>query len=151
MGILFCWQIGAASSERPEATSPSTATTLSREISFRTIVADSPGFGLVVLGNQFDLLAQHAAGGVDLIDRPASVPLCDDCPNAASLPVNEANSPTLITLPSAADWSADFLQPVAMRTTPSISTGRKQNHFFIVISCLKSLTAKAEHPAGRLN
>ena len=44
IGILFCWQIGAASSERDEATSPSTATTLSLEINLRTTVADWPAF-----------------------------------------------------------------------------------------------------------
>ena len=42
IGILFCWQIGAASSDFYDATSPSTATTLSCEISFRTIVAGCP-------------------------------------------------------------------------------------------------------------
>ena len=42
MGMWFSWQMGAASSDLEEATSPSTATTLSSEMSFRTIVAGSP-------------------------------------------------------------------------------------------------------------
>ncbi len=43
-GILFSWQIGAASIERLEATSPSSATTPSREINFCAMVLDSPDF-----------------------------------------------------------------------------------------------------------
>ena len=44
IGILLCWQIGAASRERLDATSPSTATTLSRETNLFTTVAGSPAF-----------------------------------------------------------------------------------------------------------
>jgi hypothetical protein len=43
MGIPACWQIGAASNEREEATSPKSATMWSLEIIFRTTVAASPG------------------------------------------------------------------------------------------------------------
>ncbi len=41
-GILLSWQTGAASNERPDATSPSSAITPSREISFLAMVLDSP-------------------------------------------------------------------------------------------------------------
>ena len=42
IGTPFCWQIGAASSDRLEATSPNTATTPSFEISLFTTLAGSP-------------------------------------------------------------------------------------------------------------
>ena len=43
-GIFAVWQMGAASRVRPEVSSPRTAMTLSREMSFLTTVADSPAF-----------------------------------------------------------------------------------------------------------
>ena len=42
IGIFAAWAIGAASSERLEATSPRMATTPSREISLLTMLAGSP-------------------------------------------------------------------------------------------------------------
>src|SRR5258708_1781970 len=46
----------------------------------------------------------------------SKVPLCDDCPNAASLPVSDANSPTLISLCPLPDLS----QPVVVNTRSEI-------------------------------
>ncbi len=68
MGILFCWQMGAASRDFDEATSPSTATTLSCEISLRTMVAGCPAMGLIVLGDELDLFPSTPPRFVDFLD-----------------------------------------------------------------------------------
>ena len=96
IGILLCWQIGAASSDRLDATSPSTATTLSCAISFRTIVAGWPAcdWSSSVISFSFFPSTPPAA----LISSNAScVPLCEDWPKLALPPVSEANSPILIS------------------------------------------------------
>jgi hypothetical protein len=43
IGTWLACAMGAASRDRPEATSPRMATTLSRVMSFLAMVADSPG------------------------------------------------------------------------------------------------------------
>ena len=130
IGTLAFWQIGAASSERPDATSPSTAMTLSREMSLRTTLADSPCLDCVssVMRSNFRPSTPPAALSSSMA---SSVPLCDDWPNVASLPVSEANSPTLMTalaepfppsLPLLA--SSGFLQAVRMEPVETAIAAR---------------------------
>ena len=69
IGILFCWQIGAASSDLDEATSPRTATALSCEIEFANDGRRLAGLGLVVFGDQLELFPEDSSRGVDLVDR----------------------------------------------------------------------------------
>src|SRR5271170_5821174 len=109
IGILFSWQIGAASSERDDATSPRIATTPSLEINLRTTVAGWPAceWSSSVSNRNFPPRTQPAALRSSIA---ICVPMCDDWPNVASLPVSDANSPILISSPPAA-VSEDFLQP----------------------------------------
>ncbi len=114
-GIFSVWQIGAASSVRPEVISPSTATTLSREMSFLTTVADSPAFdwSSSVSSSSWRPRTPPPA----LISSIASkVPLCAFWPNTASLPVSEANSPILM-VSWAATVAASTTVPRASRDT----------------------------------
>src|SRR5881394_182630 len=84
--------------DRDEATSPSTAITPSREMSFLTTVAGSPA--LDWSSSWISSIFLPSTPPAALTSWMAnSVPWCDICPNVASFPVNEANSPTLIVPP----------------------------------------------------
>src|SRR5690242_3437026 len=128
--------MGAASRERPDATSPRTATTLSREISLRTMVADSPA--LVWLSSVISSTFFPSTPPDALISSIASaVPLCEDCPKAASLPVSEANSPTLIVSDEAPPPLESLLQP--HKVSAAVRAGHAKDrislcHFFISVS-----------------
>src|ERR1700677_2996242 len=119
MGIWFCWQTGAASSERDEATSPRMATTPSSEISLRTSVEGWPACDWSSSVINWNCLPNTPPAALRSSTARA-VPMWDDCPNAASLPVSEANSPTLMAVaallpllpPLSADDDEDLLQPV---------------------------------------
>src|SRR5215204_6411405 len=69
-------------------------------MSLRTTVADSPGVERVssVINSSFLPNTPPALLRSSIANN---VPLCEELPNAASLPVREANSPTGIELPSA--------------------------------------------------
>src|SRR5258706_348292 len=98
IGTLFVWHVGAASIERDDATSPSTATTLSFAINFFTTVEASPC--LDWSSSVISLIFLPRTPPALLTSSMArAVPLCDISPKVASLPVSEANSPILITLP----------------------------------------------------
>src|SRR5688572_24273404 len=87
--------MGAASSERPEETSPIRATTLLREISFLAAVADSPA--LVWLSSYASSSGRPSTPPAALISSIAiTIPWWEVWPKPASLPVSEAYSPTLI-------------------------------------------------------
>ena len=94
-GILAAWAMGAASRVRPEVISPRMTTTLSREISFLTTVADSPGFdwSSSVMSSRVRPRTPPAALDSSMARR---VPLLTFWPKTASLPVIEANSPSLM-------------------------------------------------------
>jgi hypothetical protein len=64
----LAWQIGAAASEWEDATCPRTATTWFWLMSLVTTVPGLLGLGLVVLDESLDLLAEDAAGVVDLVE-----------------------------------------------------------------------------------
>src|SRR5580658_7394133 len=96
MGIWLCWQMGAASSEREEATSPRTATTPSSEINLRTSVEGWPACDWSSSVMSWTCLPSTPPAALRSSTARA-VPLWDDCPNDASLPVSEAYSPTLTT------------------------------------------------------
>ena len=72
IGTPFSWQIGAPTSDNPDATSPSTATTPSRVISRVTADPGFAGLALVVVGDHFDRLAVDAAGRIVFFDRQAN-------------------------------------------------------------------------------
>src|SRR5271170_701093 len=114
IGILFSWQIGAASSERDDATSPRIATTPSLEINLRTTVAGWPAcdWSSSVSNRNFPPRTPPAALRSSIA---ICVPLCDDWPNVASLPVSDANSPTLMTSLFEADSPDGLLQPTRIK------------------------------------
>ena len=115
IGIFEAWAIGAASRDRPEDTSPRSAITLSREISFLTAVADWPG--IVWLSSVRSSIFRPSTPPAALAASTAIViPSCEDWPKLASLPVNEANSPTLMV-------SSARSAPAA-RPTPRARRGR---------------------------
>ena len=119
MGTLFCWQIGAASMDLDDATSPSIATTPSLEISFFTTVEASPclDWSSSVSNTSFLPNAPPAAFASSIASK---VPLWDMVPNVASLPVSEAYSPTLMVSPPPPplppEGSPGLLQPVRSST-----------------------------------
>src|SRR5579883_3012611 len=147
MGMCASWQIGAASSERLEATSPSTATTPSREINLFTTVLASPA--LERSSSERSWMGLPSTPPPALISSTASsVPSCEETPNDASLPVSEANSPTRMTLSGGraaglvTPWLPESPQPVRPNMSPSETTGRNSRklRFFIIIMA-KSLSA----------
>ena len=122
IGILFCWQIGAASSDFEEATSPRTATTLSCEISLRTMVAGWPAFdwSSSVISLSFFPSTPPAA----LISSIArAVPLCDDWPKLALPPVSEAYSPITIS-----SW-AKITEPAAINARQTVGKMQRSMGF----------------------
>src|SRR5450432_35123 len=122
IGILFCWQIGAASSERDEATSPRMATTLSREISLLTTVAGSPALERSSSVSNSIFLPSTPPAAL-ICSTASNVPSCDEMPNVASLPVSEAYSPTLMVSLLAAVSDAGLLQPVR-KIAAAIAAGK---------------------------
>src|SRR5579859_6443677 len=96
MGIWLLWQMGAASSERDEATSPRMATTPSSEISLRASVEGWPAWDWSSSVMSWTCLPRTPPAALRSSTARA-VPAWDDCPNEASLPVSEAYSPTLMT------------------------------------------------------
>ena len=54
------------------------------------------GLGLVVIADEFELLPEHAAGGVDVLDRHLAA-ICADLPSVAAGPVSGAWKPILIS------------------------------------------------------
>ena len=98
IGTPFSWQIGAASSERLEATSPRMAMAPSFEINLFTTLAGSPAldWSSSVLSSNFLPSTPPAAFSSSMA---SCVPSCEEMPKVASLPVSEANSPTRIVSP----------------------------------------------------
>src|SRR5580692_6207781 len=95
MGILADWAIGAASSERPEDTSPRRATTLSREIRIFAAVADWPGTVWLSSVKSSSLLPRTPPEAL-ISSIAITIPLFEDWPKLASFPVREAYSPILM-------------------------------------------------------
>ena len=67
IGTLYSMSFGITASVKLEPQAPMITGTLSRVISFSATAAASVGFALVVLDDELDLLAQHAALGIDLV------------------------------------------------------------------------------------
>ena len=114
IGIFAAWQIGAPSSERLEATSPSTATTWSLAISLRTQVPLSPGFDSVssVISSSFVPSTPPAS----LMSSIAmTVPWWEEVPRLASLPVKQAYSPTGIVVCAVAERAAAAARDMRVR------------------------------------
>ena len=101
MGMPAAWHTGPASSDRPEATSPSTATTLSRLMNFLTMVTDSPAVERLSSCSNCNCLPSTPPALL-ISSMARAVPSCDDTPKVASVPVSEQNSPTLMVSAPAA-------------------------------------------------
>src|SRR6266540_2918972 len=75
-----------------------------------------------------------------------AVPLCEDCPNAASLPVKEANSPTLIVAPPlplpplASDGLLQLVTATPARTTSIKRSNADLTQMVIIFVCLTTTT-----------
>src|SRR5687768_13733422 len=102
--------MGAASRERPDATSPRTAMTSSREISLETTVEDSPSLDCVSSVMSLSCLPRMPPALLSS-STASSVPRWEERPKAASLPVREAYSPMLMNSEFAAEPPC-FLHPV---------------------------------------
>src|ERR1035437_4743581 len=95
IGTCAACATGAASSERPDETSPINATTLSREMSFFAAVALSPG--LLWLSSKMSSSLRSSTPPAALMSSMASTtPWWEVWPQSASLPVSEVYSPTLM-------------------------------------------------------
>src|SRR5580693_2468222 len=122
--------MGAASSERDDATSPSIATTPSLEINLRTTVADWPACDWSSSVSSWIFLPSTPSPALSL-STASCVPLCDDWPNVASLPVSEANSPTLMMSLVAADSPGGLLQPVRNSETATAARNDPRQIFMV--------------------
>ncbi len=131
IGILFSWQMGAASSERDDATSPRIATTPSLEINLRTTVADWPACDWLSSVSSSIFLPSTPPAAL-MSSMASCVPLCDDWPNVASLPVSDANSPTLMVSLPAPGADDGLLQPA--RKNPIANAARNGSRQIFIIA-----------------
>ena len=122
MGMPAAWHTGPASSERPEATSPSTATTLSRLMNFLTMVTDSPAVERLSSCSNCNCLPSTPPALL-ISSMAKTVPSWEDTPKVASVPVREQNSPTLMVSAPAVPAAppSDGLQPVHGKTVAAVA------------------------------
>src|SRR3954453_9114522 len=110
------------------------AMTLSREISLLTTVAGSPAFerSSSVRSSSFLPSTPPAEFRVSIANM---VPSCEDFPKVASLPVKEANSPTLITLSPPPAWPWPGLLHPVKRLNTAMTTPSNNNclQYFIIL------------------